>query len=406
MASLIQRPDSPIYYIQFMAGARARRVSTGTTLLQVAKEKLRQFESAQARGEQLPLASKTPTAEMIGAYVRHIRAVKTAKSAQTDIYYLRDLFGPVCDELKITSRKLTAKKRPRKEGEDRRRKIAVLDATYLEQVNTAQISSFISAQVQSRGLAPKTANRYREILSTFFNWAITQRGVRMPGDKNPAAAVLRYKEQAPEIRFQTLKQVDEQLESVAENVQMQAMVAMLIYAGIRREEILWLTHDDLDLSVKPFGVIRIRAKTIEGESWEPKTKKNRAVPVSSRLRFYLDKWQLKSDRGKGVWLFPSPHGMRWDPDNFSSDLRAANDKAKLPWGCLDFRHTFGSQLAMKGESLYKISQLMGNSPDICRRHYAALLPESLVGSVEFADQTPPAQLEANFQKCNRSALVS
>ena len=48
-----------------------------------------------------------------------------------------------------------------------------------------------------------------------------------------------------------------------------------------------------------------------------------------------------------------------------------------------YRHTFGSQLAMKGESLYKISALMGNSPEICRRHYAMLMPESLVQTVEF-----------------------
>jgi hypothetical protein len=91
------------------------------------------------------LASKTSTPELLGAYVRHIRSTKTAKSAQTDIYYLRDLFGPVCDELKVTTRKLTAKKRPRKDGEDRRRKKTVLDAAYLEQVTTAQISSFIRA---------------------------------------------------------------------------------------------------------------------------------------------------------------------------------------------------------------------------------------------------------------------
>jgi hypothetical protein len=38
---------------------------------------------------------------------------------------------------------------------------------------------------------------------------------------------------------------------------------------------------------------------------------------------------------------------------------------------------------MKGESLYKISKLMGNSPEICRRHYAALIPELLVDTVEF-----------------------
>lgn len=50
---------------------------------------------------------------------------------------------------------------------------------------------------------------------------------------------------------------------------------------------------------------------------------------------------------------------------------------------LDFRHTFGSLLAMKGESLYKISTLMGNSPEICRRHYAALVPETMTDSVKF-----------------------
>lgn len=38
---------------------------------------------------------------------------------------------------------------------------------------------------------------------------------------------------------------------------------------------------------------------------------------------------------------------------------------------------------MKGESLYKISTLMGNSPEICQRHYAALLTDSLAQSVEF-----------------------
>ena len=57
-----------------------------------------------------------------------------------------------------------------------------------------------------------------------------------------------------------------------------------------------------------------------------------------------------------------------------------------------YRHTFGSQLAMKGESLYKISTLMGNSPEICRRHYAALLPEALIDSVEFA---PAERFKAN-----------
>jgi hypothetical protein len=43
---------------------------------------------------------------------------------------------------------------------------------------------------------------------------------------------------------------------------------------------------------------------------------------------------------------------------------------------------------MKGESLYKISSLMGNSPEICRLHYAALLPEALSDTVEFQTCNP------------------
>jgi integrase len=381
MASLIQRGE--IWYIQYCVSGKARRVSTGTDSEQIAKEKLRQFESAHFRGNDNPLPTRTPIAEIITAYVSHIRTVKTPKSAQTDIYYLRDAFGSICPALEITSRKpsLAAKKRPPKYGQDRRRRALVIEAPCFEQITTAQVSEFISGQVQSRGLAPKTANRYREILCRVFNWAMNERGMKMPGDKNPVAKVGRYKERAPEIRSLTLAQIKEQIAALAGNVQLQTMVAVLIYAGVRREELLWLTLDDHDRGNGPFGMLRIRAKTIESESWQPKTKTNRAVPISSALHPYLDTYTRRI--APGDWLFPSPKGKRWYPDNFARDLRAANARARLSWGCLDFRHTFGSQLATKGESLYKISALMGNSPEICRRHYAALSPTSLLASVEF-----------------------
>jgi integrase len=113
-------------------------------------------------------------------------------------------------------------------------------------------------------------------------------------------------------------------------------------------------------------MIRVQAKTVNGESWQPKTKVNRA------LRAYPDSYTPRPSFGD--WHFPSPTGSRYDVDNFSQALRAANQKAGLPWTCLIYRHTFGSQLAMKGESLYKIATLMGTSQEICRNHYAASVP--------------------------------
>jgi len=60
------------------------------------------------------MPTRTPIAEVVTAYVQHIRTVKTPKSAQTDIYYLREAFGPICEALNTTSRNpsVKSKKRP------------------------------------------------------------------------------------------------------------------------------------------------------------------------------------------------------------------------------------------------------------------------------------------------------
>jgi hypothetical protein len=194
MASLVKR--SKIYYLQYYVGKKLKRKSLNTSILQIAKEKLRQFESAKLRGLDNPLPTRTPLAEIVEKYVNHIRSYKTAKSAQTDVYYLRQMFGLICPALKITSRKTSRKtmKKPPRKTCDKRFREQVIEASYIEQIITADISTFISHQVQSRGLAAKTANRYREIMSRMMNWAMDEAGVKMPGDINPASKVSKYKE--------------------------------------------------------------------------------------------------------------------------------------------------------------------------------------------------------------------
>lgn len=381
-----------MYYAKFYVGGKPRRVSLHTDSFQIAKAKLCTIEANLSKGDESPLPTRTPIADILTRYVQHIRTIKTAKSAQTDVYYLRQIFGPICPVVQINSRRPSpkARKRPPLPGQDRRFKTQTIDVTCIEQITTQDIASFIGSQVRSRGLAPKTANRFREILHRFFSWSMEQGGIKMPLDKNPAAKVERYKEQAPKISFLTLSQIDEQLVALKDFPQLQTMVAVYIYAGLRREEALWLTVDDVYLPAGQNGIIRIQAKTVNEEFWQAKTKINRSIPVSSTLRFYLDRYKPRPSEGN--WFFPSPQGKRWNPDNFSQDLREANEAVNLTWGCLDFRHTFGSQLAMKGESLYKISTLMGNSPEICRRHYAALIPEALIDTVEFPKATPKLRL--------------
>jgi len=375
MACLRKRGKT--YYAQYNLGGQQKRVSLHTTSLQVAKEKLRQIESSIVRGTDIPLPTRTPLAKVVKAYVQHLETVKTPRNVQRDIHYLRSTFGVICPELALKNKKISQKgiKRPSKGY------VSPIEVNFFEQITTADISSFIAAKVRSKGLSPKTANRYREILTRLYNWAMEQHGLRLPENRNPAAKVERYKEKAPNIRFLSTEQITAQLEALSVSPKLQAIVAVYIYAGLRREEALWLTAKDIDLNSGPYGMIRIRPKTIDGVYWEPKTKVNRVVPISSTLRSYLD--QYKRPKSKAGWLFPSPKGECWDPNNFSQALSKVNKANNLPWTCLVYRHTFGSQLAMKGESLYKISTLMGNSPEICRKHYAAILPELLADTVEF-----------------------
>lgn len=131
-------------------------------------------------------------------------------------------------------------KRPSKEH------VAPIEVNFFEQITTADIAGFISAKVRTKGLSPKTANRYRETLTRLYNWAMEQYGTRTPDSRNPASKVERYKEKAPNIRFLSLEQVKEQLQALSATPQLQTMVAVYIYAGLRREGALWLTADDVD----------------------------------------------------------------------------------------------------------------------------------------------------------------
>lgn len=379
--------------MQYYVNGEQKRLSLSTRNYQLAKAKLAKFQNAESAGEENPLPTKTRIAEVVQKYAEYIRVRKTEKSAQTDIYYLRSAFGAICPALEVNSRKQSVRQQKRPAKFPKGVKLQTIQANYFEDITSRNVSEYISSQVRAKGLAPKTANRYREILCRLFNWAMNEGGVNMPGNKNPAAQVERYKEKAPQIRFLTLPQINEQLNALENYPTLQAMVAVYIYAGLRREEALWLQREDIDLKAGRFGMIRIRAKTIGERYWQPKTAANRAVPISSTLRAYLERYSPKLC--ENAWYFSSPKGYQYDPDNFSRDLRNAQRLAGLKWSCLDFRHTFGSQLAQKGESLYKISTLMGNSPEICRRHYAALIPEALGECVEFETDNPTLRLSAS-----------
>ena len=376
MASLYKRGRQ--FWISYRLNGRRVQLALDTTNERIARDKKRQIEYELTVGL-LQTASRLPLAAVVEDFCQHLQARSPHKARRTDFGRLRCFFGPICKSLHLGTRGGQSQKpSPDKYAH------AHLRVELLEDLTSEMINRFISARLRESAWAAKTANSHREILHRLFAFAIKHHGFcsrdrRYP---NPGAAVERHSEPAPEIRFLKLDEVEEQLHILEDHPALRALVATYIYAGLRREEALWLTHDDLDLEQR---MIRVRAKTIDGEYWQPKTKRNRAVPISEPLSAILRAYEPPC---RSYWFFPSPAGLRWNPDNLSQDLRAINRKQDLDWSCLDYRHTFGSQLAQKGESLYKIATLMGNSPGICQRHYAALIPEAMHETVEFVRTEP------------------
>ncbi len=348
-----------VWGIQYRIGGKQVRESLRTTNRKVAEEiKLhRELEVGRQRlgllplpGEVMAVVKEEPAAPDLAAvraeYVAWSGAHKRPKTILNDTARLDSFF-------------------------------ATVPGKALREIRTADVERYLTAE-SKRGMSPATLLRNREILHALWRWAVRQGHA----ERNVVSEIPRPRLPERDPVFLSLEQIDELLKAVAGTV-VEAPIATAVFTGLRREELCWLTWDDLELDRVP-AILRVRAKTVGDESWQPKTKRDRKVPVSLRLLEVLHKHKDNGGRRPGVpWLFPSLKGCRWDPDNLSREFRAVLGPKKLPWNLLELRHTFGSQLARKGVSLLKIARLMGNSPFIASKHYINLMPEEMGDDVAF-----------------------
>ena len=377
MASIYLRGKN--WWITYRIGGRNIAHSLGTKNARVAEELKSKYAALKTNGL-IPEPSKTLIVPFLQTLCQQWRRERKRKGADTDIGRLRGFFGPCCPEMELRPHTPLAYRAEhatmpviKDENLDR-----CLPVRYLEQITPHMITEHLRQRFVDEEICGKTANRIRGALSSMFEFAINNVGYNSPDPKyrHPVEKVPRFAETDLEISWLTTEQIEKQLAALSDQPQIRTMVAFYIYSGLRRSEGLWLTKSDVDLDER---LIRVRKKTVDGEFWEPKTGKERVVPIGEKLHDIL----MAYTQPTGDWFFRSPSKKRWDPDLFSETLREINEAHDLEWSCLDFRHTFGSHLAQKGVSLFQISELMGNSPEICRKHYAALMPQKMHREVEF-----------------------
>jgi integrase len=153
---------------------------------------------------------------------------------------------------------------------------------------------------------------------------------------------------------------------------MKKVIKILLYTGIRRSELVFLTWDDVDFTNK-----RIIIQSKPG--FHTKSYKPRSIPMNKELeRTIMDLPQ------KGKFIFDKGNGEPlYTPDFYSAEFRKLLIEADIKGATLhSLRHTFASHLVMKGVDLRTVQELLGHSTIKVTECYSHLSPDHRSRAVE------------------------
>jgi len=215
--------------------------------------------------------------------------------------------------------------------------------------------------LKARGKRSKsTRNRILAICSRFYGWA--ERAGRV--ESNPFAGISRLAEADP-VEIVHLTRGERDVVLNAFDADRDALgVWLALYGGLRRGEVARLRWADVSLERRKISIVK------------SKTGKRRVVDIAGPLLQRLTTVPKKRRRGRVV-AWPAVEGLyKGAAKRCLERVRVLCPQvaaSRIGWN--SFRHTFASLLVQSGVSIFKVAAWMGNSIDVCRRHYAAMMPE-------------------------------
>jgi integrase len=151
-----------------------------------------------------------------------------------------------------------------------------------------------------------------------------------------------------------------------------ALVATGVYAGLRRSELFYLEWSDVDFKR---ATITVQNK----EEWHTKNYESRVIPIHDTLYEVLRR-HPRHISSRYVFCNPKT-GRRYN--NIRKSLSSAAERAGIGHiGLHTLRHTFASQLVMRGADLATVQKLMGHKSIQMTMRYAHLAPDHLSAAVE------------------------
>lgn len=159
-----------------------------------------------------------------------------------------------------------------------------------------------------------------------------------------------------------------------------------LHAGLRRGEILALRWGAIDLDARRLTVEHTAWK---GELVAPKSGRSRIVPLTAELTAALRRWQRVC---AGEVVFPNRQGQ---VAVSHTCVTYAMNRALALAGLRhirfhDLRHTFASNLVLKGRSLKEVQLLLGHHSVTMTERYAHIGDDQLAQAVSALDGLTPS----------------
>ena len=233
------------------------------------------------------------------------------------------------------------------------------DYIFLSQI-TGRHMDQLTSTLLSDGLSPAyVAKIYRHTkaaLKKAIEWAYVKPMVFPKAPKVPES-----------VRYIPISQLSEIMGQI-EDPEFYDFCMISAYLGLRSGEALRLTGDDIDA---PEGFLRISA--------QQKNRTESRVPINVTAREVLNRCierRAVAPKRKTLWRWTDVSHMS---NLFKRAVRAAGYEA---YHFHDLRHTFASVMAMQGEPLKAIQELMRHKSIASTMVYAHLSPQHLVEASE------------------------
>ncbi|MDR2554252.1 MAG: tyrosine-type recombinase/integrase [Fibromonadaceae bacterium] len=235
------------------------------------------------------------------------------------------------------------------------------------QADIDKITASLCLEYAREELAKKaggTARRAVVTLRSFFKWVAQSYDITL---RNPFTGVVTAKPKAEPREFWTLEECEKIIEAASDE-EYKCWFALMAYAGLRKEE-----------------ARHLKTKNIEGGkiSLIGKGGKIAVLPISSRLKNYLDKYLTLRGNEPGE-LFPtlSAKGNNQDYYLIKTATKASVTNAATAH-YHRFRHSFASNLLRKGTNIKAVQMLMRHeNVTLTLNIYGHLLPSDLEKEVE------------------------